>query len=64
MGEKPVCKFCLAPSIQVLNGKPISFSCGTRTNDPSPTTVLCWTGWVMKLQERITALEGVVGKYI
>ena len=56
------CTFCGAPPIQVLNGKPVSFSCGTRANDPSPRTVLCWTGWVMKLQERITTLEALAKK--
>ena len=60
MGKEMVCKFCEEPPIQMLNGKPVAFSCGTRANDPSPRTVLCWTGWVMKLQKKITALEGIV----
>ena len=55
-----VCQFCGTPPIQTVNGKAVSFSCGTRANDPSPGTVLCWTGWVMVLQERIATLEAVV----
>ena len=62
MGKEMVCKFCGEPPIQMLNGKPVAFSCGTRANDPSPRTVLCWTGWVMVLQERITALEALANK--
>lgn len=60
--EKGACRFCLAGPIQSINGEAVRFSCGTRANDPSPLTVLCWTGWVMVLQERIAALEAVVNR--
>ncbi len=57
--KQGACQFCGDPPIQVLGGKAVSFSCGTRANDPSPGTVLCWTGWVMNLQKKITALESM-----
>lgn len=60
--EKGACRFCLAGSIQSINGETVRFSCGTRANDPSPRTVLCWTGWVMKLQGRIDTLEAVINR--
>lgn len=60
--NKMTCKFCKALPIQTINGKPVSFSCGTRANNPSPRTVLCWTGWIMELQGRIAALEALVNK--
>ena len=55
-----VCQFCAASPVQVIAGKPISFSCGTRVNDSRPRTLVCWGGWVWKLQDRIATLEAVV----
>lgn len=58
------CQFCGRPPKQIWQGEVVYFECGTRPHHLQPETMTCWGGLVMKLKERIEALEGVVGKYI
>jgi hypothetical protein len=58
------CQFCDAPAKQIWRGEVISYTCGGVAGDQMPRKMECWAFFVMKLQVRIEALEGVVGKYI
>ena len=60
--SEAICQFCGAPSICTWEGKGTLFKCKTRPNDLKPGSRACWEGFVMKLQDRIVALEALVNK--
>ena len=51
------CKFCGAAPKQTCKGETIYYECGTRPHHLEPATNACWYGLVLKLKERIEALE-------
>jgi hypothetical protein len=51
--EDKKCPFCGASVDYISHGEPISYSCGTLTNDPEPRTMFCLRGYVDYLREEI-----------
>ena len=60
MNNKEYCKFCAAPAKHTFRGEVARFECESRPNAKRPGSRACWEGFVMKLQERVEALEGKV----
>ena len=56
------CKFCASPPKHTFRGEVTRFECGSWPNAKRPGGRACWEGFVMKLQERIEALEAATRK--
>ena len=57
-----VCKFCRSPWNKEWRGQVLAFMCGSRPSSKKPETLDCCIGFVVKLQERIAALEALANK--